>query len=234
MVDRSWRVFALVALTLSTACVAGTDEEMGEQSSDLSEAERTIDPNRLLEDHEILGGGELDAHHVQQILDCFSSGLMSYREGNRSAAEIIAEESLREGVSPAYMLGRIQSESLLIESQTARASRLATATGCGCPDGKKCDGSYRGFTKQIVCAAKLVRSYFDALDERGVTVAGLRVGEEKKTLDPCTVTPSNRATAVLYSYTPWVGSRGIGCGTIRWSGSTGVAFHTRKYRSIMR
>jgi hypothetical protein len=231
---RSWSsaVFALIIVALGAACSTEVEEEEAEQSSDLSEPSRSIDPNRLLEDDEILGDQDMDTDRVQAILVCFSSGLATYSEGGRSAAQIIADESRREGVSPAYMLARIQTESLLVESTKKRDSRLATAAGCGCPDGKPCNPAYRGFTKQVVCAAKLVRSYFRSLDESGVTVTGMKVGEWRTTSDPCMVRPENRASAVLYTYTPWVGSRGVGCGSVLWSGSTGVAYHTRKYRRI--
>ena len=45
-----------------------------------------------------------------------------------------------------------------------------------------------------------------------VTISGWKVGVTKSTSDPCQVTPKNRITAALYTYTPWVGAYGIGCG----------------------
>ena len=50
-------------------------------------------------------------------------------------------------------------------------------------------------------------------------------------LDPCVVTPENRATAALYTYTPWVGAYGITCGTAMWGGSSLVARLLQSYKT---
>ena len=44
----------------------------------------------------------------------------------------------------------------------------------------------------------------DDLDAKGTTIAGWKVGVAKKTSDGYAVTPANKATAALYTYTPWV------------------------------
>jgi hypothetical protein len=61
--------------------------------------------------------------------------------------------------------------------------------------------SFRGFDKQLDCAATTLRKHFDA----ATTSSGLwKVGVGKKSLDNITVTPANSATASMYAYTPWV------------------------------
>jgi hypothetical protein len=65
-----------------------------------------------------------------------------------------------------------------------------------------------------------MEEYYEELETDGQTRAGWAVGKAKRTLDPCSVTPKNKATAALYTYTPWVGKRGLGCGASNVSGST--------------
>ena len=82
--------------------------------------------------------------------------------------------------------------------------RVDFAMGCGCHDNRPCLESYRGLGRQLDCSAARFRSYLVDIDQRGRSVAGWGVGMAKRTLDPQRVTPKNRATAALYTYTPWV------------------------------
>jgi hypothetical protein len=86
---------------------------------------------------------------------------------------------------------------------------LDRAFGCGCPDGGggRCDAKYSGFEAQAECAASLTADYMKSLEGGGSTVSGWKVGAPKATEDGYTVTPVNRATAALYTYTPWVGDK---------------------------
>jgi hypothetical protein len=68
-----------------------------------------------------------------------------------------------------------------------------------------------------------MEDYFEDLDTRGTTVSGWAVGESKRSQDPCTITPANRATAALYTYTPWVGAYTDSCGRGGVGGSSLVA-----------
>jgi hypothetical protein len=107
------------------------------------------------------------------------------------------------------MLARIQTESGLIQSGTS--SGLSQATGCGCPDGSGCSAQWRGFGNQVECSARVVRGYLNDLDAGRSTITGWRPGVGKNTSDPCWVRPANKATAALYTYTPWVGAYGRQC-----------------------
>jgi hypothetical protein len=126
----------------------------------------------------------------------------------------IAEEY---SLNPLVLAVRMQIESGLIYS-TERPDDyvLAKAMGCGCLDGQSCLASLTGFAKQIRCAADLLRNYLIQLDQLGVTVSGWSVGHSKQALDGKIVTPANRATAALYTYTPWV-LTGIGGNWLVWN-----------------
>jgi hypothetical protein len=213
----------LLPLCLLLAACGGTIPGGEDDGLDEAALAARFDVHRLLEDGDILGE-DLDAAQVQRLLDGYGSYLASYRDPafpGQSAASIIVDEGRAAGVSPLYLLARIQIESSLVQSRSSR--NLAQATGCGCPDGGTCSQSYRGFGKQVRCAAQKIAGYFRDLDTRGYTIADWRVGVAKRTLDPCTVTPQNRATAALYTYTPWVGANGRQCGRAGVGGSSAVA-----------
>ncbi|WP_275900314.1 hypothetical protein [Pyxidicoccus trucidator] len=190
------------------------------------------DMHRLMEDAELTGGGWIAPAQVQQFLQQKGSFLAGYRDpawSNKTAATLIVERSRAHGISPLYMLARIQIESGLIQSGTS--SNLAKATGCGCPDSGGCDTSYAGFGSQVECGAAKIRGYLRDLDAGRPTVSGWRVGFAKQTLDPCTVTPANKATAVLYTYTPWVGAYAMQCGRTTVGGSSLVSAVFTRYRT---
>jgi putative cell wall-binding protein len=218
--------FALVAL-LSAAGVgcAASDDPAGVEAT-LDEI-GTIDPNTLITDNDLEGYQHVTAAQVQRFLEQKGSALARYSEGGRSAAELIVQQSLASRISPVYMLARIQTESSLVGSGTL--ARLSQATGCGCPDGSACDPARAGFAAQVACSAQGVRRYLTDLSTRGVTISGWRVGVSRQTSDPCTVRPTNRATAALYTYTPWVGAYAAGCGRTDVGGSSLVALLLQRY-----
>jgi hypothetical protein len=126
-----------------------------------------------------------------------------------------------------YLLARIQTESGLVRQSSL--DNLRSATGCGCPDNERCNPAFANFGPQVRCASNLVRSYFDDLDAKGQTVSGWAVGVTKQTSDGCAVAPANRATAALYTYTPWVGAYAGDCGSQDVGGASLVGVIYRQY-----
>ncbi len=59
--------------------------------------------------------------------------------------------------------------------------------------------------QQIRDAVAQFRRDFDKLTNGIPTVTGWLVGKTKKSEDPVSITPKSRLTALLFSYTPWVG-----------------------------
>jgi hypothetical protein len=189
----------------------------------LQEATVEYDMHRLLEDTDLTGGQSISTPQVQAFLQKKGSYLAGYTDPTwgKTAAALIVERSRTYGINPLYMLARIQTESGLIQSGTS--TNLAKATGCGCPDTSGCDVSYAGFGNQIECSAKKLRGYFNDLDAGRATVSGWKPGVTKSTSDPCSVRPVNKATAALYTYTPWVGAYALQCGRTDVGGSSLVA-----------
>jgi hypothetical protein len=220
----------LLVLLLGTGCLGPAPRSERAALTATPDAVPTqFDINDLLSDQDVRGGQTIAEAEVQAFLQSKGSFLAGYTDPafNQTAASLIVGQSLAEGVSPLYMLARIQTESSLVESGSS--SYLDSATGCGCPDSGGCSQSYAGFGKQVECAAKTLHNYFADLDAGNATIAGWNVGVARATSDPCTVTPANKATAALYTYTPWVGAYGIGCGRSDVGGSSLVALLFNKY-----
>lgn len=229
------RRLAVVASLLALAgCLQEVVEDNpGSGTRPLNDEEAALaaryDIHALLEDDEIEGGGDVSAARVQAFLVFKGSALADYEDDGESAAALIVARSRAADIHPLYLLARIQTESSLISSGTLR--HIDRATGCGCPDGGSCSGAYAGLGDQVQCAAEKVREYLADLDEGGETVAGWSVDEAKRTLDPCTATPRNRATAALYTYTPWVGAYGQQCRKAGVGGSTLLVNIYRRYQA---
>jgi hypothetical protein len=182
-----------------------------------------FDPDHLLDDDMIFGGEAISVAQVQDFLEQKGSYLAGYHDpsNGRSGADLITNVAKDHGVNPLYIIARIQTESSLITSGTS--DYLGQATGCGCPDGAGCDAALSGFASQVDCAALTMQEYFAEMDQDGETRASWAPGRTRSTSDPCSVTPVNKATAAMYTYTPWVGEFGDSCGTPEWGGSSLVA-----------
>lgn len=217
---------ASVVAGLASGCAAEATDDPSSDDAESALSER-YDVNELMQDDEMRGGTKLSVARIQAFLETKGSYLARYSEGGRTAATIIADSCKRANISPVYMLARIQTESSLVSSGSSRS--LRAATGCACPDNAACDRRSAGFTQQVECAADLHASYFDEMARDGVTRAEWGVGKKMRTLDPCSVTPRTMATAVLYTYTPWVGPRGKQCSSRGSSGETTLVSIFRSY-----
>lgn len=221
------RILTAAFLLMFLACAG--DEPPDDDPDDLRSTPGGLDRNRLLEDTDIEGGQAITTAQVQALLEKYGSALATFSEGGKTAAQTIVGESLANGISPLYMVARIETESSLIRSGTL--SKIRQATGCGCPDGAACDPAFAAFNLQVRCAAQLIRGYLTDLTAKNSTITGWGVGVGKSTSDPCWVVPANRATAALYTYTPWVGHYAAGCGTSQWGGSSLVGVLVGLFRA---
>ena len=230
----NWRYTLLLLPALYTVGCGPTDDEVvvDELTGQVLEAATTeYDMHRLLEDSDITGGQWITTAQVQAFLQQKGSYLATYKDpawSNKTAAALIVERSKAYTISPLYMLARIQTESSLITSGTS--TNLSKATGCGCPDSGGCTISYAGFGNQIECSAKKLRGYLIDLDAGRATISGWKPGVTKSTSDPCSVRPVNKATAALYTYTPWVGAYAIQCGRTDVGGSSLVAVKYHQFK----
>ena len=170
-----------------------------------------FDRNNLISDAEYLSDTSVTADQVQTFLAARNSFLAGYRlPDNRLASQAIVEESLRNQINPIQILARLQTEQGLISATNPSQNQLDYALGYGCPDTATCDQQYKGFDRQVMAATLTLHAYIQEIDLNGQTRSGWAPGRSKQTSDPLSVTPANRATAALYTYTPWVGEGGGG------------------------
>ena len=150
-----------------------------------------FNPNRILEDSELLDYDSMNLSEIQNFLAKKGSYLANYSTINthgdtKSAAEIIydatnnnydcdgvtlsdspteAEKKLKcrhiTTVNPKFILVLLQKESSLIEDSSPSQGRLDWATGYGCPDNYACNIYYKGFGKQVNSAALQFLAYIN-------------------------------------------------------------------------
>jgi hypothetical protein len=217
-----------ISFSLLLLACAGDAPPSDEYEDILAATPGGLDRHRLIEDADLAGDQAVTVAQVQKLLEKEGSALATFSEDGRTAAQWIVDESKAAKISPVYMVARIETESSLIRSGTL--DKIRQATGCACPDGAPCDPSFAAFGLQVRCAAELVRGYLIDLAEDNSTVTGWGVGVGKSSSDPCWVVPQNRATAALYTYTPWVGHYAAQCGTSQWGGSSLVALLLRHFK----
>jgi len=127
------------------------------------------------------------------------------KHGEMTAAQLIKAAAIIYKLNPQVLLATLEKEQGLVTRQDCPAWRYNTALGYGCPDTAPCDNAAYGFTRQIDYAAYHFRGYFD--DSLGYVPFG--VGTYNIRYNPTascgssTVNIQNRATASLYSYTPY-------------------------------
>ena len=215
---RALVVASLAATMAVSGCSAGNDGGAFENHDEGSDFEpfdsakadgvaEYFTPNFIMDDALFTASAALDAAQIQAFFESTPYGgrrsfLADATTGGRSAAEAIVDASYEHGINPLVLLVRMQVEKSLVgKSAAPSANTIDFAFGCGCHDGKTCNEAYRGFDKQLDCAASTLREHYDD----AVTGEGIwNVGVGRTALDGVVVTPQNAATASLYAYTPWV------------------------------
>lgn len=138
----------------------------------------------------------------------------------RSAADILYSAAAFYRISPKVLMTVLQKEQSLITAKKPSSDQYAWATGFGvCDSCSKDDpaiAKYKGLYNQVNWTAKRFReSYLADLESKGTTISGW--GPSITKTIPClsyeataglcsgstvSVTPQNKATAMLYTYTP--------------------------------
>ncbi len=79
-------LLAVAALAVFVGCVAPTEEVTGGGGDAITSGDVSIDPDRLLEDEDILGGAAITTEKVKSFLDSRRSTLATFRHDEASAA----------------------------------------------------------------------------------------------------------------------------------------------------
>ena len=112
---------------------------------------------------------------------------------------VIAQAASQYQINPQVLLVTLQKESTGV-TRTTRPSDTTMSLLMGA-------GSASTARAQLVEAARLLRAYQDELTSTGVTRSGWRVGVAKTTVDGVSVTPTTKAIAGQFTYTPYAGTQ---------------------------
>lgn len=121
------------------------------------------------------------------------------------ASTLIWQASQLYRINPQVILSTLQKEQGLITRTDCPEWRYNTALGYGCPDSEPCDTSAYGFTRQIDYGVWHFRGFFDdGYPIPPITPGNRYVGyNQNSSCGGTTIHIQNRATAALYSYTPY-------------------------------
>lgn len=193
-------IFALLATPAASYASAVTTTDPG------------FDPNFILTDDDIFDVNGMT--HDALVTFLRSKGtLANYKtldiDGTpKTAADIIWRVSRSYVINPKYLLALIQKEQSLVEDPNPSQNQFDWAAGYAICDSCAKDDpdlqQFKGFASQLEWAAKQHREkYLFQLLMVGTTIGGQGKGKTV-TIDNTAVTPVNRATAMLYSYTPHI------------------------------
>lgn len=141
---------------------------------------------------------------------CYGSMcLKNYRENNRSAAQIMYDIGQTHRINPQVFIVTLQKEVGLVTSTNPQNWMYRTAMGFGCPDSTPgvCDSRYFGFTNQINQAGRFFRAHLDNAPgwfKPHMPGWNSILYHPRSSCGTQRVFIENRATAALYSYTPYV------------------------------
>lgn len=223
-------VAALAAISAAACTDAGPDDDHDEPSdfepvpspddgkADVAGIPATFDRHLVMSDALFTDVDTVTAAELQRFFEASPyrnrSWLADATIDGAPASEAIVAASRAAGINPVVMVARMQVEKSLV-SKTVRptGSRVDYAFGCGCPDNRPCNPTFKGLDRQVACAATTFRRWYDG----SVAGDGLWVmGRAKRTIDPLSVTPRSHATASHYAYTPWV-LTGSGGNWLAWN-----------------
>ncbi|MCL1929978.1 hypothetical protein FWF93_02485 [Candidatus Saccharibacteria bacterium] len=142
--------------------------------------------------------------------------LNTYKQDGETAAHIIWQAAQDYNINPQVLIVLLQKEQSLVTDEWPGPHQYRAATGYGCPDTAACDSQYYGFKNQVRNAAKFFNAY-----QTGNTAWYKLVWPDNNYTgvwrqftynikwhpdNSCGASPvwiENRATASLYSYTPY-------------------------------
>lgn len=180
----------------------------------------TFHKNFILSDNEFRDSSSLSLNGIGNFLAQEGSALADYVTTDVngavvSAAKIIYDTAQTYELNPKVLLVLAQKESSAITSGTLTSAITDWTLGYAVCDGCSKDdpdvAEYSGLAKQFDAAGdRFVHSYLADLRDHGSTISGWGPGITKTTIDGIEVTPTNDATAALYTYNPCVGAYGGG------------------------
>ncbi|MBT1164173.1 hemagglutinin [Bifidobacterium felsineum] len=190
--------------------------------------EYDFDPGDIISDGQFFNGNAMSESEVQAFLDeqgadCSGSECLKTKtfdtanepadeycdayKGSKgeTAAAIITKSAKACGISQKVLLTVLQKEQHLITATEITDFQYKSAMGLSCPDDANCDPEYAGFFKQVYGAAKRYQYYTAHEDRYGYHANALNYVQyhPNESCGGTNVYIKNKATALLYIYTPY-------------------------------
>lgn len=190
--------------------------------------EYNFDPGDIISDGQFFNGNAMSESEVQAFLDeqgtdcsgseCLKSKTFdttnqpadeycdAYKGAKgETAAAIITKAAKACGVSQKVLLTVLQKEQHLVTATEITDFQYKAAMGLSCPDDASCDPEYAGFFKQVYGAAKRYQYYTAHEDSYGYHANALNYVQyhPDESCGGTNVYIKNKATALLYIYTPY-------------------------------
>ncbi|MFT8639935.1 hemagglutinin [Bifidobacterium sp.] len=225
-------IAVIVAMTLIMLGIRWWQYELAVQQAQQRQEQLStrydFDPGKIVSDSQFFDSTTMTASSVQTFLDernsaCQGSSCLrnytqnttdiaadslckAYKGGKgQSAATIIDGVARSCGISQKVLITLLQKEQQLVTSTSPTAWQYKSAMGLSCPDDADCDPAYAGFFKQVYGSAKRFRYYLAHASEYSYHSGQLNYIAYSPTAS-CGGTKvyiENRATALLYIYTPY-------------------------------
>lgn len=189
-----------------------------------------FDPGNIISQHQFFDRDAMSEHDIQSFLneqgeactgkECLKNATFTVanRKADRYCNEYVADKSHKEhaasiiyktqqacAVSAKVLLTMLQKEQQLVTAANPTAQQYRSAMGLSCPDDKACDTAYAGFFNQVFGSAQRYQYYVHHENEYGYHAHALNYVRFNP--DPACggtdVYIHNRATALLYIYTPY-------------------------------
>lgn len=160
----------------------------------------------IIDDSKFTNNNSMNAGDIHNFLVSKNSVCLINYNGTGWVANVIKNHANTFGINPQVLLVTLQKENGLITTTSCDAWKYRTAMGFACPDNGSCNPEYFGFDKQVYQAARHFRGYFD---QNAGWFVPFSTGTHFIGYNPnsgcggTNVTIFNRATAALYSYTPY-------------------------------
>ncbi len=182
----------------------------------------TFNPDNIITDFELKDKDSMSLSAIESFLDKHDSVLKNYSDTVdgvlKNAAEIIHTAAQTNGISPKFILTKLDHEQCLVRGCSYHkdpmklqkaldfAAGFGVCEGCNVKDPKI--QKYKGFARQVDALASVQNDYIRKAGGNGIRAKG----QVFKTQDGFTITPVNQATANLYNYTPYRGGAGNNIG----------------------
>lgn len=189
---------------------------IGSQNVDAADASK-FQHGRIIDNKVFTNAGSMSTSSIQNFLKNKNSAcLKNYMTpkplgDNKYGEDVKASRAIKIvsnmfKISPKTILVTLQKEQSLVTRSNCPDWRYDTAMGVGCPDNEPCKEEWLGFSRQIYQGARHFRGFFDLKDD---WIIPHRPGDNNIKYHPDSgcgtkdVWIENRATAALYSYTPY-------------------------------